>query len=123
MNQRELRELATCGLCGRKVLECGSPVFYTLELNQYSIDMNAIQRQAGLEMMLGSPALAAVMGPDQNFANKISGPHVVTVCNGCVFDKISLGLIIAKSDEHQHMKNSTEIKEIKSMSDAELDLS
>lgn len=62
---------------GRGVAEQG-PIFYRVTVEQCGLDRNAIQRQAGLELMLGSPALASAMGPNEDVA-KILAKHVVFV--------------------------------------------
>jgi hypothetical protein len=62
---------------GRGVADQG-PIFYRVTVEQCGLDRHAVQRQAGLEQMLGSPVLAAVMGPDEDIA-KILSKHVVFV--------------------------------------------
>jgi hypothetical protein len=62
---------------GRGVAEQG-PIFYRVTVEQCGLDRDAISRQAGLEMMLGSPVLASVMGPNEDVANILS-KHVVFV--------------------------------------------
>lgn len=62
---------------GGGVAEQG-PIFYRVTVEQCGLDRDAIRRQAGLEMMLGSPALASVMGPNDDVA-KILSRHVTFV--------------------------------------------
>lgn len=54
------------------------PIFYRVTVEQCGLDRDAIQRQAGLEMMVGNAAIAAVLGPDEDIA-KILSKHVVFV--------------------------------------------
>lgn len=63
LKAREITKTIT----GTSVAEQG-PVFYRVTVEQFVLDAKAIQRQHGLEQMLGSPAIAAAMGPDEDFA-------------------------------------------------------
>jgi hypothetical protein len=62
---------------GRGVAEQG-PIFYRVTVEQCGLDRDAIQRQAGLEMMVGNAAIASVLGPNEDIA-KILSKHVVFV--------------------------------------------
>lgn len=73
LKAREITKTVT----GEGVAAQGS-IFYRVTIEQCGLDRTAIRRQAGLEMMLGSPALAAAMGPDEDIA-KILSKHVVFV--------------------------------------------
>lgn len=42
--------------------------FYRVEVEQLVLDQRAIERQHGLEMVVGNAALAAVLGPDEDLA-------------------------------------------------------
>jgi hypothetical protein len=44
------------------------PVFYRVTVEQCVLDTSAIRRQAGLEAVVGSGALAAALGPDEDMA-------------------------------------------------------
>lgn len=84
MKEKELRQHATCSLCGNKILASGIPLFYRVTIERFGIDMNAAQRQQGLGMLLGgSGALAMVMGPDEDMAHPMMEPAVLTVCEDC----------------------------------------
>ncbi len=62
---------------GGGVAEQG-PIFYRVTVEQCGLDRTAIQRQAGLEQMLGSHVLASVMGPNDDVA-KVLAKSVVFV--------------------------------------------
>ena len=83
MKERELRERATCSMCGQKIGASGLPIFWTVEVKQYAIDPAAAKRQHGLGMMLGAE-LAMHMGPDEDLAKVIGEPADLTVCVRCV---------------------------------------
>lgn len=54
------------------------PIFYRVTVEQCGLDRRAIERQAGLEMIVGNAAIASVLGPDEDIA-KILSKHVVFV--------------------------------------------
>lgn len=89
MKQRELQERATCCLCKRKLLEKPTPsvTFFVIQLSQYLLNLPAIQRAAGLEMILdGNAALAHAMGPDEDLAKQWNETVTVTVCYHCAME-------------------------------------
>jgi hypothetical protein len=64
IKQHEIRK---CVLCGKGVAHAGHPLFYRITIEQFGLMKDAIQRQSGLEMMLGGHAkLANIMGPDED---------------------------------------------------------
>jgi hypothetical protein len=83
MKADELRENAVCRVCGKKFGESGLPLFWRVTVQRFVVDMAAVQRQSGLEMMLGNVALASVMGPNEDLAKPIIDPVTVTVCENC----------------------------------------
>jgi hypothetical protein len=87
MKEKELRACATCGLCKKKVLASGMPFFYRVRIERHGVKMDAVTRQAGLEMMLGgSVALAQTMGADEDMTMPLMPPIEFTVCEACSSD-------------------------------------
>lgn len=82
MKEPELRKHANCSICGKGIMHAGLPLFYRVTVERFGIDIQATKRQQGLGMML-SPALAMVMGPDEDIAKPMMGPAIVTVCENC----------------------------------------
>lgn len=83
MKEAELREFAECAKCGRKVGETKLPIFYTVTIARHGVLLNAVQRQAGLEMMLGSPGLAQVMSPAEDMTRPLMDTGTVMICEEC----------------------------------------
>lgn len=83
MKSDEIRANAICKVCGKKFGESGLPLFWRVTVQRFFVDMAAVQRQSGLEMMLGNVALAAVMGPNEDLAKPMMDPVTVTVCESC----------------------------------------
>lgn len=84
MKERELRERATCAVCRQKIGRSGLPLFYTVTIERHGVKLNAVQRQTGLEMMLGGHVgLAQALGPDEEMTERLMGPATITVCETC----------------------------------------
>jgi len=61
----------------------GDMIFYRLSVQPFCADISAVKRQLGLEMALGSPSLAAIMGPDESIANEVKPPQTGLLCLSC----------------------------------------
>jgi hypothetical protein len=83
MKEKELRERATCGVCGRKIGASGMPIFWVVRIESYCLKQDALQRQQGLGMFLGHGELARIMGPDEDLAEYLIEPVELTVCGKC----------------------------------------
>jgi hypothetical protein len=86
MKEKEIRQHAQCSLCKRKIGQ-GGIHFYTVRVEQYVIDPAAMRRQTGLAMAMGSADIAAVMGPDEDMAHRMSQVNL-TVCGKCGISEI-----------------------------------
>lgn len=84
MKERELRQHATCSLCGNKILAAGLPLFWRVTVERFGVDLRALERQHGRAMMFnGNATLAYHMGPDNDMAKPLMQPVVLTVCEPC----------------------------------------
>lgn len=84
MKRAELLKHAKCTLCGRGIGHAGLPLFWRVTVERFGVDIQAARRQDGLGAFLGSHALAAVMGPDEDLAKPLmEQPAVLTVCEPC----------------------------------------
>jgi hypothetical protein len=78
------KDLKPCALCNQDIMHTGLPLFYKVLIQRYGIDLGAVQRQTGLEMMLGGNAiLANIMGPDEDMAKPFSDAVELLVCETC----------------------------------------
>jgi hypothetical protein len=97
MKEKELREVAECAVCGKKIGDCGLPMFFRVRIQQYIVDGRALQRQAGLGMMIG-PQLAMVMGADEDLATMLL-EREITVCCACAMEKqVGIAALILADD-------------------------
>ena len=84
MKEKELRECATCAVCGNKIGQSGLPMFWRVRLERHGVKLDAVRRQSGLTALLGGSAeLAAVMGADEDMTMPMMDPVTLTVCEDC----------------------------------------
>lgn len=84
MKEHELRAHATCSLCRKKIGATGIPLFYRVTVERFGVKLDAVRRQAGLEMMLGGHVrIAQAMGPDEDMATPVMEKLVLVVCESC----------------------------------------
>ena len=58
--------------------------FFRVTLEHMVVNVRAVQRQAGLEMMIGGhAALAFHMGPQEDMAQRVGDADVFLVCQEC----------------------------------------
>jgi hypothetical protein len=100
------RHLKKCAFCDKGVMHDGNLVFYRVSLSYMLVDVGAVQRQTGLEMMMGAAAaLAQHMGPDEDIAHEVSRTGEVLICLECANTNI-----IAELSEHAGQETSLERK-------------
>jgi len=80
-------ELRPCSLCRVAVSHAGHPIFYRASLEVCGLNIAAIRRQAGLELMLGGNVrLANAMGPDEDMAKVIERKSEIWICVPCLME-------------------------------------
>lgn len=76
-------ELQKCHGCDKGVMHTGDIHFYEVVVTQCVADLASIQKQHGLEMMMGAAApLAAAMSPTTNVAHRMP-PVRRLLCSDC----------------------------------------
>ena len=103
MKEDELRKVAECGICHKKIGASGLPLFWRVRLERYGLNTEACSRQQGLGMMI-SPAIARVMGPDENLADKIDSVEI-TVCETCAGKQTSVYQMAMQDDPEEDEDN------------------
>lgn len=89
-----------CAICGKGMMHAGLPLFYRVKVESMGIDMKAVQRQAGAEMMMGGGVagakLASVLGPNPDIATPIDADlQPVLVCQPCALEPRPLLMLLA----------------------------
>lgn len=79
------QDIKPCIFCGQGVGACGQPDFFVMSLSRYIFNARAIQRQTGLEQMLGHPAIAQVMGANEDMGTHVVSALEVWVCASCAY--------------------------------------
>lgn len=89
------KDLKKCACCDRGIMACGAAIFWRVNIEMFAVNMRAVERQHGLEMMLGSPALANVMGPDDDLAVRIEtgDSDPMLVCNDCMLKHLGPAMV------------------------------
>lgn len=81
MKQSDIKQ---CVGCGEGVMHDNQMTFYTVKITQWVVDLGAVQRQHGMEQMMGqAAALAQVMGPNEDIAKPLEAEKDVWVCGWC----------------------------------------
>ena len=95
MKERALDALGPCAVCGKPLLgsDKGGLSFYVVTVQHVCFDGRALRRQIGLGMLL-TPALASVMGPDDDLAKIVSGPVTRAVHELCAAEVRHLALLM-----------------------------
>lgn len=86
-------EIKACAQCGKGVMHTGLPLFWTVTIRRYGVDLNAVRRAVGLEMFMGSPQLAAVMGPDEDIAKPIGDCVSLLLCESCAVESYPIAAL------------------------------
>lgn len=97
IKEAELDRLSNCAVCRQSMLgtENSGVTFYRLTIEHAGFIQEAIRRRVGLELQLGSSALAQVMGPNEDIAKVVSGPVTVMVHELCAHGLHPQALLMA----------------------------
>lgn len=113
MRQAELRAAAQCGRCSRKFGEAGLPMFWRLTIERHGVMLDAMERARALEVLVGSPAIAAVMGPDEELTATLLPPVTITVCEKCAVEPTCVAELgeaasrLREAKDHEAMLRAT----------------
>ena len=92
-------DIEPCLLCGKGVGDAGL-LFYEVKLYRHIIDVAAVQRRYGMELMMGGgaggAALAEVLGPSEDLAKPIGEPTRFLICERCTFESVGAAEMIEK---------------------------
>ena len=90
MKAVELRRHSTCSLCETPIGQDGSPLFWRVTVERFSMDRVAVGRQDGLANLVGSRAVAEIIGPDHDLARSVIVPRTITLCDRCGLDSAAI---------------------------------
>lgn len=92
-------EFKNCAFCRKGIGNNGCIDFYVMQLKYMVIDPGAVLRQSGLETILGSPALAQVMGPQEDLAVIASEVKGIVICANCAEEPNLLSAVMECTDD------------------------
>jgi len=88
------QDLEKCAVCGEGVMHAGNLDVYRVEITQYIAHARNIQRETGLEMMMGGGSagavLASVMGDNPVLLQEISVSSGL-LCQPCFMEHAASG--------------------------------
>ena len=94
------KDIRACVMCGQGVGVAG-PIFYRAKIEQIVLDTKAIQREAGLEMMMGGHVgLARALSPESDFAKTFREAEVL-LCGACGIEATPLAVLLDQVDDEQ----------------------
>ena len=82
-------------------MHSGLPLAWKLNVQRIGIDARAVQREHGLEMMMGgNVALARVLSPERDFGHVMSTATII-LCEPCVMNALPAGMMISMMGEEK----------------------
>lgn len=88
LKEKELRELAQCRVCEKKIGELPVPIIWKITAENHGVDLRAVSRQNGLAMMMGgNAALAQAMGPDEDMTVPMH-EETCMICGQCLLERL-----------------------------------
>lgn len=104
MREKELLQHARCDVCSQPIGSAGVPLFWTAKFQRHGIKLDAVDRQIGLGMMLGSHRLASVMGPDADMTVELVNVEV-TICETCGTHDLNLHSLVEYAERRSRTTN------------------
>lgn len=80
-------QIQPCVFCGRGICAGGQIACTRIRVTRLCTDPGAVRRQHGLELMIGSPAIAHAMGPQEEMLKAVGEECSVLVCDRCSMDR------------------------------------
>jgi hypothetical protein len=83
------RDIKPCAVCGERLMT-DNPLglFWRVTAERMAIDQRAVQREAGLETMMGgNVAIAAALSAESSFARTMIEPRAMLICEPCVLNR------------------------------------
>ncbi len=89
-------DIKKCCKCNKGVMHTGLPLFWTIDIQRWGVNANAVQRQHGMEQFFGgNVALADVFGDGAPIASPINDPLKHFICEECVLSSVDMAQLVA----------------------------
>lgn len=106
MRAKQLLQNANCSTCTAPIGRSGIPLFWTVTIERHGLDLDAIRRHDGLAMMMGSHALAEILGPNEDLTIRVMEPIRLTICESCMMEKFPLLAELALREESNDQQDT-----------------
>lgn len=77
------REFTPCLCCGKGIAHNADLAFLRVRFDLMALNIGAIRRQHGLEMMMGNAAIAQALGTDEDMARQMT-TGTGLICGSCM---------------------------------------
>ena len=77
-------------------MKAGHVTFHKIAFERMGVNLQAVRERTGLEMVMGSAALAEVFAPTADVANRIGDANVLILCEDCAM-KPQFPMILAET--------------------------
>lgn len=98
------RDIQPCCFCKKGVCNGGQIASTRVRVTRLAVNLKAVQRQTGLEMMIGP--LAAHMGPDEDILVAMGPELTLFVCDQCAMDMMIFRLNEVESDREREARGA-----------------
>ena len=92
------KDLQPCAICNKGVMHTGLPLFWRVRIERMGVDMQAAQRQHGMEQFFGGSgpgavALADVFNDGAPIAKPLDEAKTVLVCETCALAETHIAML------------------------------
>lgn len=101
-------DFVPCACCGKGVMHTGLPTFYRVTVERMGIDVRAVKRQHGMELMIGDARVANIMGPDEDMGLPIGPAARGLLCETCANDPATWFALVAEALNRRAEKETAE---------------
>jgi len=100
------KDFTPCAACGKGVMHTGLPLFFTIDIQRWGINLDAVQRQSGMEQFFGGAVALADVFSSGPIAQPVGGepPLRVLICEACAMGSINLHAAIETDNDRQKAK-------------------
>ncbi len=90
-------DLQKCCKCRQGLMHTGVPLFWRITVERFGVDMAAVQRRHGMELMMGGGTVGAVlagaMGPNDDIAKLLGEKLVLCMCETCALENFPVAAL------------------------------
>lgn len=96
------KDFKPCIVCGKGVMHANQPIFLRVTVERLGIDIKAVQRAYGAELMMGNHVIANAMGLDEDLAKIIDASTDMLICSRCAGQPLPPYFWLNEKKENDH---------------------